>query len=402
MKPQRISSAERLYLCPGSATAQDGIEYAHDEESRNTAAMSGTKVHAAVHLLLAGASIDALPINRREEWVANTFADIVRRQEEKIGVKPTMILPEMECYIGNNWVGHWDRVVVFGEDMSLLWEWKTGRLSQDKANAHVQGRMYGVALYDTIPSAPYPLNACVLSAGEELGETLSECMFAEKDIQAARAEADYIVERMNVAAPVRVPGLRQCKYCRAKGTPRCPETAQMLETAATQFTPEALADVALIGDALRTWKWVRPYGENVERVVRGLLEKGQKVLTSDQKEWVFGKASQSRTIEDLAAAFGKMKGVTDALEFLSACKLSIGDLEDVIYRKAPAPEIVTAWVTGKGKKKLTRDLANKFVMEILAELVVMKKNRPPLELAGVAETEDAGQDDPAEGGSNGA
>lgn len=396
MKVQRISSAERLYLCPGSAVAQDGIEYARDEESRNTAAMSGTKVHAAVHMLLAGASIDFLPINRREEWVANTFADIVRRKEAQIGVPATMILPEMECYIRNNWIGHWDRVVIFGDNLTLLWEWKTGRLSQEKANAHVQGRMYGVAIYDTIPTAPYPLNACVLSAGEEFGEMLSECVFDKKAIEAARAEADYITERVSLPDAPRVPGLRQCKYCRAKGTPRCPETAQMLETAATQFTSEAVGDIHLIGDALRTWKWVRPYGENVERVVRGLLDKGEKVLTSDSKEWVFGKARQSRTVEDLAIAFGKLKGITDALEFLSACKLSLGDLEDVIYRKAPAPDIVTAWVAAKGKKKLTRDLANKFVMEVLAELVVMQQNRPPLELAGVAEEESP--DDPGEGG----
>lgn len=363
MNPQRISSAPRIHRCPGSVAACEGLEPLHGGKA-SKAADSGRKCHNAVGTLLMDLPIDDMELTAREEYISNKFANAVRIQESKMGMPPTKILSEVEVYIGEMWVGHWDRVTVFGAMGTIFWEYKTGRIHQEPASSHVQGRLYVVAGVETL-RVPYPCHLFVLSAGEEEGEHMTMCVFQEEDVQNAYAEAKYIYDEASKPGAKRYPGQMQCKYCLARGTPRCEETHQMLLVAESSMKSLG-ADAESMAKALDIWKQVKPYGENVESTCRGLMNSGVKL-----PGWQFGTPKTDRDIPDTLAAESKLvPAVVARPEFGKCCTLSTSSLCDSVYRSRSTPK--------EGEKKLTRKAATELVESTLGDLLVKTKQQPPI------------------------
>ena len=365
MKPQRISSSPRLYKCPGSAAACAALDLpvSPDAEKRQTAATSGRIVHAAIASLTAGGSIENMALTSREEYVANWFSSSVAREEAKPGRPATTILPEQEVYIGEQWCGHWDRAVVFGEWGSILWEYKTGQAHQEEASSHVQGRLYAVAGVETL-ALPTPIILYRLSAGEEIGEYLSMCVFEEADIAQARKEAAIIWERASDPKAQRIPGQAQCKYCPARGTPMCPETFQMVEQAYRSLRAEIEKAPEKLSEALGMWKDVQPFGKNLEETCRSAMEAGM-ILPG----WTFGTPKAPRTVPDVAEGFRRLQGIMAQPDYLACCDVSVPAIEKTLYeRQTPAP----------GEKKTTRKAMAEYVNETLGDAMQRIPERPPL------------------------
>lgn len=365
IKPQRISSSPRLYLCPGSAMACEALDLkpVEPQTPQKTAATSGRTIHDAVHTILAGGNLDDWDLTVREEGVSEWFAECVKREELKPGRAPTMILPEQEVYIAEMWVGHWDRLVVYGDWGTILWEWKTGRLHQEPASGHVQGRLYAVAAMETI-RCPLPLIFYVISAGEEKGEHLSMCVFDKEPIEMAKKEAEIIWERANTIGANRIPGQIQCKYCPARGTPVCPETFQMIEIAHASLIAEISKTPEKLGDAMLMWKDVQPYGKNLENVVRMVLENGMKIPGI-----AFGTPKAPRIIEDVAAGYLKLKDIMTQETYLKCCDVSVPEIEKYLYKnQAVVP----------GQKRTTRKATANLLEAQLGDTMKRIPERPPI------------------------
>lgn len=363
MNPQRISSANRIYLCPGSVRACEPLEAlkTKEPEDKPAAAMSGTKVHNGIHRLLIPGTIDDMELTAREEWVATFFANVCKTEEAKIGI-PIKVLPECEVYIGEQWCGHWDRIVIF-DTCTIVWEWKTGRAHQDTADSHVQGRLYIVAGMDTL-QIPTPVHFHVLSAGEEQGEWHSFCVFDDAAIKNARIEADYIFDQANNPDAALHPGQVQCKYCRARGTPNCPPTFQMLQQAQAAIKADFGQDVAALDSAMDIWKQVQNYGSNMESVVRSLMDNGVAF-----PHWEFGRPRIQREVLDITIAHDRLaKTISDAA-FLNSCSVSCPDLDNAIYKEQPK---------GEGIKKITRKEVPAILKDLLGDVMIEKPSKKPI------------------------
>lgn len=372
MKPQRISSSPRLYKCPGSANACARLEDLKPSKTEKApAATSGEKVHNAIHVLNAEGSIDNLDLTSREEFIATFFSGVVKREIARIGFPVVFTAPEQECFIGNKWIGHWDDAYGFGDKGTILFEYKTGYLHQEPANLHVQGRLYGVSLFDTFPHLTTPLIMFRLSAGEEAGEHVSMCVFSDEDISRARLEADYIYDKADRPDAPRVPGLAQCRYCYARGTPACPETAQTMEIAHALLSQDLKAPEQ-IGAAMEMWKQCQSFGRNLESVTRSLMESGTKI-----PGWMFGKPKEPRDIPNVAEGFIRLKSAITQADYLECCAVSVPKVETMLYKKQ---------VVAEGGKKATRKATTEFMEAILGDAMVKVPERAPI----VAEKEEDG------------
>lgn len=360
MKTLRASSAERRYLCPGSVHAEDGLP----EPKASPEALEGTQTHEYIHRAL---NAEELPdMNERQEKIVKRFVAKVCTVE---GDKPQKIMTETEMMIpdGNGipvWIAHPDRVTEFDNHIHI-WEWKTGYKEQPRASEHIQLRAYILAAYLYLSSGR--LDQVVYFGHILSGEnaTLTTVRFELGDILRAAEELMKIAELCWDKNAKRIPGERQCRYCRARGTGRCPESQQELSL---MPAPERLKLIPVkhLGEIYRQWKSrVAPTGQALEKHIRQLLTEGIEVPGLH-----LGEAKKRRVITDVGKAYQALAalGITGE-EFAGECKVSIKNAEQLIYDKLIEKDEVSS-----------RAQSNRIANDILSDVISFQEIAKTIEL----------------------
>lgn len=187
------------------------------------------------------------------------------------------------------------------------------------------------------------------------------CEYSWKEIQEAKREIAGILAAAENPNATRTPSIDACRYCRAKGTERCPET-QGVVLAVSRFGQGLLEPVDLpkMLDAC----------EIAEKVIEAVKARAKEVLVSGEEipGWTLKEGNKVRVISDPTKAYQALAGHVPAEVFAGCCTVKVGQLETA-FKKATAL---------KGKAAVEA-----FEMK-LGEAMALKQNSPTLARAEAA------------------
>lgn len=156
--------------------------------------------------------------------------------------------------------------------------------------------------------------------------------YHEDDLRRAHKEMLARVKASNHVQARRVPGYEQCKFCRACGTDRCPESQEMA-FAAGDVKPKGVEFM----DRIQRGKFIEQI-KTSEKIIENALTDIKRRLTADPNfaaGWGVSDSKDVRSIEDvigagsvLKEAFGEDVPSAELADRLAkCCNLKIGELE---------------------------------------------------------------------------
>ena len=348
------SGIERLILCPGSWQLEQTIEI---EESPSRSALDGTMLHE----ILAGF--------RSEEGLSDRHLFVVRRCHQIVAeLEHTLDFPrdaehrraiveERFWYYDEHqrelYSGQMDYAVVIG-NRGLIIDYKTGSGPVTPTAENYQMRASAVLLAHN-----FELDEVYVAIVQPLADNdTSVVRYGREDLR--RAEVDVLVGlRLATGVnPPRLPGDRQCRYCRAKGL--CPEVrTQVLDLLPPSSDPltQARRGVpplpTLEGSELAE---LLPKLDLADRVIREIRRQAKELLDRrpDAIEgYRLREGAERRAIRDVEEAYRRLSTILTPEQFAACCNVQIGRLEDVVRE-----------VTGE-----TAARAREIVDEVLGETI---------------------------------
>jgi len=208
------SNAHRYVGCPGSHAACDSIP---DETSEDAAL--GNEVHD----VLAGKRREASPeaeelaaqCSAQERYLLMLFVAVNPDEAHYSTVRETRLWARAGDYL---WSGKPD-VVHYCAAHGLVIDYKTGRGDVEDAASNMQLRWLAV-----LAAREYGLDRVTVAIVQPLAGRPTTCTYDADDLMRAEQEANATVEALyGRDRDTRRPG-SWCKYCRARGTARCPES----------------------------------------------------------------------------------------------------------------------------------------------------------------------------------
>lgn len=328
------SGYARLAACPGSWLAERDLPSPDTEDS-----IRGTRIHAA----LAGIPVPYPPLDADEQETRRLcfelevrcldqwFAEIGGRDEwvEKFYERRLWLCDEQGKAIFS---GQPDVIVIHG-DHAAVFDYKTGWGDVDDAADNLQLRALAVLVRYEWPHLE-SVTVAVIKPSEGMTPNLVRYESADLDY----AESDLRAHLAFAGQPGRPlqPG-PHCKYCRAKVG--CPALQAEVQTLAKmtlgsgEQRRELISNDTLVALLDRCGPAEAMIG-TIKAEARRRLESGEK-LEHDGSGYVLAEGASRRTVTDVCKAFGALADaheVTD-LEFLACCKVTIGELEDMLRAK---------------------------------------------------------------------
>jgi hypothetical protein len=259
-KVLHASSFERYLLCPGSLDAEEGLP-----DTKSDEADSGMKVHNALRLFFSNTVGDlndaakVCALEDREEiifkWFVNNALTVIEKHGGAIKQYPEFKFEDT----GDSIVGTSDLIVRCKDGALLVFDWKTGYGKQLTADKNLQLRVYAVKTAERFGCIS--VLAYLFSAGNYVEDSaFSSAEYGPDEITEAKKEIYAIRDRCLCSCAKRIPGAEQCKYCKASGTERCPESLEfkkhqeMALTIRTPLTPEMAAKCSTIWDNIKTFE----------------------------------------------------------------------------------------------------------------------------------------------------
>lgn len=214
------SSASFDLACPGRHWAQKGFP----ELPKSEEAESGTRIHA---------------------WLANITNDVVLSPEEmevaeacrtrKAEILGEWMKPDSSAYghveerlwasySGFKHSGQADFVSI-QHSRALCLDFKTGRNDVAEPNTNQQLRDLAVLIYKNYEEVEEVTVAIV----QPFAKKQPPCVYDKRDLRASEAELRNRIKLSNNPLSPRIPGEKQCRWCRAKI--RCPEYQQWTQQA---------------------------------------------------------------------------------------------------------------------------------------------------------------------------
>jgi hypothetical protein len=348
----RASQIHRLRTCPGSLAAEAGLP-----EQTNIYSESGTRMHKMMETNnFDGATPEEL----------QTLTDIVRMgadvEQDIMGEckRPLKVYKETELFITNargekKVSNHPDKIVV-GEHSTHGWfglvlDTKTGHGEVDSAESNDQVMSYSVAANQCLPFPFAKLFGRILQrfASHNTVEYDAVTIEQAKDsILAVVAEA----EKPNAK---RVPSESACKYCKAIGTSRCPETQFAIETSMHEInqatlTPEDMAR------RLEVFSLAEKIIDKERAIYKQMLVDTPGCIPG----WEIKPGQIMRSIEDLAGAHRALYNSLDLEDHPEVWQECL---------KASVPTVQSALQSARGISELA---ANKLLSELLGPLLIEK------------------------------
>lgn len=211
-----------------------------------------------------------------------------------------------------------------GRNCTVVIDYKFGRIAVDPAEANWQMLTLGV-LADCHRRPDATGSTYVATIQPRTSNQVTICAYSQEQL----AEGDKIIEAaINAAqrpdAP-RIPGESQCRYCKAKD--RCPEAIGVAVELALPAVP------ALTGEQ---YAEILPKIAVAEKVIKALKDGAKALLQAGGAipGYELKPGASQREIEDPQAAFAALSDIITPEEFLSACGVSVVELEKLYGEKA--------------------------------------------------------------------
>lgn len=320
----RCSELERTALCPGSAA----ICAQAPPLPENADAASGTRIH---HWLTTGEGV----LDHNEQHTAQMCQEVQRQVLAKVWPQRDPNKPfdfawlerAMDRQIGRGLglTGHPD-LVLGGESLALLVDYKTGRNEVAAAADNLQMRGYDVLIASKLDEdglVPPVIYAAVIQPWAKPQFTL--CRYEPADHKKALAQIRKALRAASKPDAPRIPGEAQCRFCPAKAF--CPEAnAKLAEMVPSTDAPlESLPEDKLV---LRL-----DYIKQAEGMIEAWKAEARRRLESGIPvgDWTLQPGRKTRNITDLGLLYARLKaqGATDE-QFTAACKMGIGTLETLV------------------------------------------------------------------------
>ncbi len=315
------SSLERIAACPGSHAAEQGLPYKPSD-----AAAEGTLLHE----VMSGAR-DTKGLKSAQRRYINFCGEQGRSLlAEHVDAEKPEIVKEWysQARLLDSIVSTKLDFVAWGDTKALVIDWKFGHEAVDRAEVNLQLRPYAIIAAQEKPSTEV-VSVAVVQPTVSPEERVTVAQYTREDIQQAKEEVNAILWAASKTDAPRTPGAH-CKYCKALGTNRCPESVDV----ATSLIPLTKAQVMPVGAELakfvNAWQILKPMGE-------ALMEHAREQLLADPDSipgWVLTPDIPIRKLNnvDVAWAAAESAGVS-AEQFMGACTVSIGPLEEALREK---------------------------------------------------------------------
>lgn len=342
----RASSLGRRRKCLGSKQAEAGLP---DNDTIYSAA--GEKGHSMIH------NSDFSGADKEE---LKTLMDVVRMaadvEMDILGEceRPFKVYKEVTLTVplgnGEEITGHPDRVVVgYHKEhgyFALIIDYKLGFLEVDGAAENDQLRLYALGL-PSIVDVPIAKTFCRIVQRFFTHET---AVYTPEDLVLALADVKAVYAASSAPDAPRTPSEEACRYCRALGTDRCPETKNMIELAARpvnalSLTPEAIAN------RLEMFSLAESIIEKERPIYKAMLAANSEAIPG----WELKPGAIMRSVPDVTAAHAKLHPY-------------IGDKFQECL-KASVPELQSALAEAKG---ISEPKAKTLLKEILGDELVEK------------------------------
>ena len=346
------SELERAAACPGSVAAQKDMPWSDSDWAEE-----GKLLHA----VMAGASSESL--DREQRHVIRTCGEhggslvaihlgsadeYLREWRVACAIDKTKLSGIMDF-------AAWKRVPV-GSSVIVI-DWKFGREPVEYADSNLQLRAYAVLAARNVKDTARVVVA-VVQPRAEVERQVTECEYLPDDLKAAEEQISLIAEICADPNAARIPG-DHCKYCRASGTPRCPEsTAQLV-----QVQPDPLLQLP-VGNELSS---LLGRCEAAEAVIKRLREHAEQEIAAGRvvPGWEMTPNAPWRTVPDVAAAWEKLQDFLEPTDFMRLCKVSVTDLQNAVAEKDGLSQV-------RAKARLS---------ELLGPAIVMQDRRSSLKRA---------------------
>ena len=294
---RNLPSMSRLYRlahCPGSNAAE--LPY-RGFDPPSEAAESGNRIHAALEGALDPDSLTHDEYKTYEKC-QNEFNSVLTSLFGE-GPKELEIAIEERLWYGKKISGKPD-IVVIHDGTLLIADYKTGRGEVEHAMENFQLRGLAVAASTHYPNID-EVYVCII---QPLAEGDSKCTMARYGPDALRvAEAQLLTILEDIEKPdaPRIPGYKQCQYCRAKAD--CPEALSTINDMAQITIPEDNTLAEQMPKLLDSCKLA-------EQVIKGIRAKAFDMMSENPdaiEGWKLKPGATRQIIKDLPGLFRKLK-----------------------------------------------------------------------------------------------
>lgn len=351
------SNAEADFLCPGRHHAQRNLPDTTTED-----AAIGNRVHA----VLAGEEIYTHQLSADEQDLVEKCqaieSEIVPKIFGDIDGSKIKIVREQRLWSdfgGFKHSGKPDAVYIFGK-VGLVIDYKTGRNEVAESTRNLQ--LCDLAVLAAIEYALDEVHVAIIQPWATM--TPEVCRYSKKDLNIALAEMEARIVASNAANAPRIPGEKQCQYCKAKAF--CPEARETALTPPMRNTPEVTTAEAIAATLTsETLSQFLDRASFAEKVIDACRDEAKRRLTE-------GEQVPGYRLKDGAVR----ESITNAQECFNRCASKGVKVEDfmqtVTIAKGKLKDALKA-ATGEKGKALDATLA-----EVLTGITEEKQASPGL------------------------
>jgi CRISPR/Cas system-associated exonuclease Cas4 (RecB family) len=335
------SGINRIADCAGSYQ----LEKQFPKEESSAAADMGTRIHDWIatgkgNLTDEERHIGSLCIQYHKEIIDTINAGDV-----------THVTTEKRLWYGDLFSGQIDRIDHIGDEIAIVSDYKTGRISQGQAQENLQLRAYAVLVKTNLPKLK-KIYVAIIQPMTDVPYTIAE--YDENDLLSASSEILTIVTRAYSENAPRTPSPKACKYCRAKSV--CPEAGGTMRNLAKN---DSMSILSLTDEQLTEYNDAADIAESVIEAIRS--ETRRRLNAGAQiRGWELKRGRSSRLIDKPEQAYGILSEFLDPSEFAECCKVSVTSLEKAVTTKLQLK-------AKDGKEKLA---------ELLGDVLITKQGEP--------------------------
>ena len=331
------SSMERKFYCPGS----HAMEKLVTEDTASEAAKAGSRIHAYAKILIDNMSATeeeqrkALPedADENEIRIAQQIQDFVAAEMEVYGWTGDKLLTEQRIeYKNMTMILFWgtsDLVVIDDDDdMIYIYDWKTGFRKVEAAQNNFQGASYALAAMQT-----FKKSRCRVVFYNPVINQITDNVF--DDWNEIYEVINGIIVKCNDPNAPRIPGTKQCLYCKAAAKGICPEfmawkNAQVSVCVSQgKILPINEWPDDYLGTTLKQCRMIESLKKAVEDELKNRLN-----ANGECAGWKIKETSGGREPKDVNGIYHAVNDKFTPEEFMSFCSLSIAKLQKAYAVKA--------------------------------------------------------------------
>lgn len=223
-------------------------------------------------------------------------------------------------------------VVSINGDQGHVIDYKFGRVSVDAAETNVQGWAYALGVFTM-----FPVMRVTVHFLQPRNDEVTRHTFTREEIPTMRTRVAAIIARAELDNPPTNPDPKACQYCARKATcPALTEKALMIPVnnhwdLPAELNPGAITDPKQLSKVLALLPLIESWASEVKAVALQRAREGQQI-----PGYTLRSRSGKRVIKDLLPAWSILQDEfgLELHEFLPACSVSIGTLEDAVKQKA--------------------------------------------------------------------